>query len=82
MPTLGSDGMVYRRAEAVTKHDTTNFTGGLCNALYVGGAGVVAAVFEDDSVVNITAVAGGLLPIRIKRVNSTNTTATVMTALY
>jgi hypothetical protein len=42
----------------------------------------VAAVVQDDSVVNITAIAGQVLPIKIKRVNSTNTTATVMTALF
>lgn len=72
----------YNRAEAVTKSDTVNFQNGLCEALQVGGAGIVAAVFQDDSVVNITAAAGNILPIKIKRVNSTNTTATVMTALF
>jgi hypothetical protein len=72
----------YNKAEAVTKSDTVGFQLGLCDALQVGGAGVVAAVFQDDSVVNITAIAGQVLPIKIKRVNSTNTTATVMTALF
>jgi len=72
----------YNRAEAVVKSDTVNLHNGLTEALQVGGAGVVAAVFQDDSVVNITAIAGQILPIKIKRVNSTNTTATVMTALY
>ena len=72
----------YNRAFAITKSDSVNLELGLSDAIYVGGAGVVAAVFQDDSVVNITAVAGGLLPIKIKRVNSANTTATVMVALY
>lgn len=72
----------YNKAAAITKSDTVNFPDGLCEAIQVGGAGVVAAVFQDDSVVNITAAAGDIIPIKIKRVNSTNTTATVMTALY
>ncbi len=54
----------------------------ITQALHVGGAGVVAAVFPDDSIVNITAIAGQMLPIQIKRVNSTNTTATVMTGYF
>lgn len=52
------------------------------DAIYVGGAGVVAAVFQDNSVVNFTCVAGELLPIKIRRVNVVNTTATLMVALY
>ncbi len=72
----------YNRAATITKSDTVDLPLGLTEAIQVGGAGVVAAVFQDDSVVNITAAAGDILPIKIKRVNSTNTTATVMTALY
>lgn len=86
----------YTRAIAITKSDTVNFDGTTtshvtagtlakalpCDAIYVGGAGVVVAVMEDSSTSSITAVAGGLLPIKAIRVNSTNTTATVMTALY
>lgn len=78
----------YRFAITATKSDTVNYMPNrgdgppLADALWVGGAGVVALVLEDDSVVNITAVAGSCLPIRSKRVNSTNTTATVMTALF
>lgn len=77
----------YSKAVAVTPSDSTDFANQghgsiLCDALYVGGAGVVAAVFQDGTVVNITAVAGGILPMALRRVNSTGTTATVMTALY
>lgn len=72
----------YTRAYAVTKSDTVNFEPGPCDALYVGGAGIVVAVFEDGTTVNFTAIAGGILPIRIKRVNSTTTTATLTVALY
>jgi hypothetical protein len=69
-------------AVAITKHDTTNFPNGECSAIWVGGAGIVAAVFRDDSVVQFTCVAGTVLPLQCKRVNSTNTTATLMVALY
>lgn len=74
----------YNIAVAISKSDTVNFGGPklLCDAIYVGGAGVVAVVLQDDTVVNMTAVAGSILPIQAKRVNSSNTTATVMTALY
>ena len=79
----------YNKAVAVTASDTVNIpgpntgaTGVLTDALYVGGAGIVVAVFQDDTTVQFTAVAGEILPIRIKRVNATNTTATLMVALY
>ena len=76
----------YSQARAVTKDDAANFdvnlNNGLCDALYVGGAGIVVAVFQDGSTANFTCVAGQVLPVRLKRVNSTNTTATLMVALY
>ena len=68
--------------EAVTAHDTTEFAT-VSRAIYVGGAGNVAAVMADGTVLTFVGVqAGTLLPIRCKRINSTNTTATSMVALY
>lgn len=77
----------FNKAVSVTPSDTVDFVPQglgrkLCDALYVGGAGIVVAVFEDGTTVNFTAVAGEILPIAIKRVNSTTTTATLMVALY
>lgn len=77
----------YRKAVAITKSDTVDFgnqgvNSNLCSAIYVGGAGIVAAVMDDDSVVQFTCIAGQVLPINAKRVNSTNTTATLMVALF
>lgn len=72
----------YNRAAAITKSDTVNIPEGLTDAVYVGGAGIVVAVFEDGSTAQFTAVAGALLPLRVKRVNSTTTTATLMVACY
>lgn len=52
------------------------------DAIYVGGAGIVVVVMEDGSTSAVTAVAGGIIPVRAIRVNSTTTSATVMSALY
>lgn len=72
----------FNRAVAVTVSDTVDFPEGLCDALYVGGAGIVQAVFEDGSVVPFTAVAGEILRYRLRRVNSTSTTASLLVASY
>jgi hypothetical protein len=52
------------------------------DAIWVGGAGIVAAVMQNDVVVNFTCTAGTELRIAAKRVNATNTTATLLVALY
>lgn len=71
---------------AVTKHDTNDVArvgNEYPRALWVGGAGNVAMVAIDGSVGTLEGVAAGtLLPVRFKRVNSTNTTATLMVAIY
>ena len=84
---------IYNSGVAVTKSDTVNYDGTTYSAtaaakprpalgLYVGGAGIVVAVFEDGTAVNFTAIAGQVLPLKTIRVNSTTTTATLMVALY
>lgn len=72
------------RLVAVTASNTVNLPDGVCRALWVGGAGNVAVVAEGNtSAVTIVGVpAGTILPIRTRRVNSTNTTATEIVALY
>ena len=64
---------------AFTPHDIDNFSIGLCRAFCIAVAGVVAVVYDDDSVENLTLPAGWH-PIRCKRINSTNTTATGISA--
>jgi hypothetical protein len=68
---------------AVTPHDSTNFSSA-CRGLYVGGAGNVAVVFiGDGAAVTFSNVpAGTILPVSAIRVNSTNTTATNIVALW
>lgn len=81
----------YNKGVAITASDTVNFVAAgkgpmgdsfPCDAIYVGGAGVVPVVFQDGTVVNFTCVAGQVLPVAAKRVNSTNLTATLLVALY
>lgn len=74
----------YNVSRLITKSDTVNFAEGPCDAIYVGGAGIVVAVLDDanSTTQQFTCVAGQILPIRAKRVNSTTTTATLMNALY
>lgn len=81
----------YDKALTITKSDTVNIDGSTyvvtnaaspCEAIYVGGAGVVVVVFQDGSTASFTCIAGQILPVRAIRVNASNTTATLMLALY
>lgn len=67
---------------AFAKSDTDNLDY-VSRALFVGTGGDVAAVSADDDVVTFKNVpSGSVLPIRVKRVNSANTTAADFVALY
>jgi hypothetical protein len=88
---VGND--FYTGATPITKSDTVNYDGSTysasaatkaipADAIYCGGAGVVVAVFENGFPRSFTVVAGEILPIKTIRVNDTNTTATLMIALY
>lgn len=69
--------------ESVTKHDSNNFTKGLCRALWVGTGGDVSAVTASGTVLTIKNVPSGYMLVgQFTRVNSTNTTADDMLALY
>ena len=68
-------------AAAVTPSDTVNF-GQPTRALYIGGAGTVAAIIDGSAVSFVGLNAGTILPIRCSRVNTTGTTATSIVALY
>jgi hypothetical protein len=79
-PAPGMDGP-YTRHFAVTPSNSSDFAA-VTRGLFIGGAGVVVAVTDDDVAVNYTVPAGFILPGRFRRVNSTNTTATLMVGLY
>lgn len=78
----------YNRCLAVTTSDTVDLrefsqNGKLSSMIYVGGAGNVVAVMSDNSTVLFTAPpVGSVLPLAVRRINATSTTATVMVACY
>lgn len=69
-------------AVAVTPSDTVSFVQGDCRALYIGGAGNVSLQSGGAAVVFVGVAAGTILPVETTRVNSTNTTATNIVALF
>lgn len=86
--------MPARRAIAITKSDTLDVTSPAGDAapcytagLYIGVSGDVAVIMAGDPLaagtsVTFKAVPVGILPIQVRRVMSTNTTATNMVGLY
>ena len=66
---------------SITPSDTVNFPG-ITRAIRVGTGGNISAVREDDVVVLFkNCYTGELLPIRAKRINATNTTASDLVGL-
>ena len=73
------------RHAAVTASDTADISlidGRTCRALRIGGAGNVVVVDQGGTAVTYTCVAGEVLLIEARRVNSTNTTATGIVAWF
>lgn len=71
-----------RRAVTVTPHDSNDMAI-FSRAIWVGTGGDLVAVFEDGVAVPFLNVPDGtLLPIVVKRVNATNTTASSIVALF
>lgn len=74
----------YQKAAAVTPADGSDLPGGVCRAVYIGGAGNLSVILGDDSSpVTLTGLlVGTVYPICAKRIRSTSTTATNIVALY
>jgi hypothetical protein len=78
----------FNKAIPITKSDSVNsptypLSGGRePDAIWVGGAGIVACIFDDGSECDFTVTAGTLLPVRCLRINSTTTTATLFVGLW
>lgn len=69
------------RGEAVTPHDV-NELARVSRALYVGGAGDLKVTMAEGDELTFSAVpAGSVLPLRVKKVFSTGTTATLIVAV-
>jgi hypothetical protein len=73
----------YNHAIPIVPSNTVEIAGRPTDAIWVGGAGTVTVVFgEADRTATFTCLAGQLLPLRVRRVNATGTTATLMQALF
>ena len=69
-------------AVAVTPSDSTNLTN-TARALYIGGAGNVKVDTAGGDTVTFNSVASGsVLPVRVKRVYATGTSATNIISVY
>lgn len=69
-------------AAAITPHNTNDLSS-VTNGIYVGSSGDIAVLMSDGAAVTfVAAVAGSVLPIRVKRVKATGTTATNLVALW
>jgi hypothetical protein len=66
---------------AITPSDTDDLPAGRTAAIFVGTAGTVAVQDQAGNTVSFTAPVG-VLPIAVKRVLATGTTATNLVALY
>lgn len=66
---------------AVTPSDANELPQ-ITTRLYVSGAGTLALVMLDGSAVSLTATAGAILPLRVRKVSATGTTATGIVGLY
>jgi hypothetical protein len=84
MPAPTSSNASAGSLKAVTPHASNNLPDGVARSLWVGGAGNVEVIAEDDSAAVVIAgvAAGTLLPIRAKAVRAASTTATSIVALY
>jgi len=72
----------YPRALPVTPSDATNLPV-VAQSLYVGGAGSISVVTAGGDQVTFASVpAGTVLPVAVRRVRQTGTTATNILALH
>ena len=72
---------LYTDALAITTSDTADLPR-LTDAISVGAAGNLVAVLQNGKTVTLAVSAAQVLPVRVRRVNATNTTATGLVALY
>lgn len=73
--------MTANGAQAVTPSDSTDLPGGTCWQLIIGTGGTLKITDSAGNTETLT-VPAGRLPVKAKRVWSTGTSATGITALY
>ncbi len=86
MPTptffTGNSASPAEYAAAVTPNDNTDLTQ-LARGLYIGASGDVNVDLQDGGTVLFVGLIGGtILPVRVRRVRNTSTTASSIVALY
>ena len=70
-------------AAAVTPNNDADLPNGICRALYIGGGGTVVLDTANNTSLTFAGLqAGTILPLNVRRVRSTSTTATSIIALY
>jgi hypothetical protein len=75
--------LIFTVWELIVPSNTVDLARGLTAGLWVGALGDVAAVMQNGTVVVFAAVpAGTWLPLAVRRINSTGTSATGVVALY
>jgi hypothetical protein len=80
-PFAAGDNGAADDAVAITPSDSTYFA--TARGLYVGVGGNVVVITPGDVAITFkNVVSGAILPVMCQRVNSTNTTATDIVALY
>ena len=68
---------------AITPDDDNDLPGGETRAIYVGGDGNIVVVDSTGTQSTLVgAVAGSILPVKVRRVRSTSTTAANLVAMY
>lgn len=75
---------VYNYATSVTPSDTVDLSGQEKEhvAIFGNSGGDVVVVFQNGKTETLTFPDSGILPLKVKRINSTNTTATGIKLLY
>jgi hypothetical protein len=70
-------------AVAITPSNSDDLPNGVARALYIGGGGAVVLDTYTQTSLTFSGLQGGtILPVNVKRVRSTGTTATNLIALY
>jgi len=75
IPTTVTNERAYGKGFAITASDSANFSQ-YALAIMATGAGNVVLVFEDNTTLTVPVSANVLYPFKVKRINSTSTTAT------
>jgi hypothetical protein len=75
------DSPFYTGVQAVTPSDTDDLTK-VSRAIYIGTTGNLSALMRDGTTLTWASIPVGWYPLRIRRINSTGTTASAIKAFF